>query len=96
LGRVLRSTLGGGFGMFFAVQGDHVRHLTLLIVIDGGLHVRFESSTCFDLLTMLQSLHCVQRLGGDAGSIMTVTVVRDTGVYPRRQVVNCIFENSLK
>ena len=31
--------VGSGFGKFFAVQGDRVRHLTLLIVIDGGLHV---------------------------------------------------------
>jgi len=66
--------------MFFAVQGDRVRHLTLLVVIDGGLDVRFESSACFKLLTMLQSLHRVQRLG-DAGSMMAVTVVRDTVVY---------------
>ena len=59
--------LGSGFGMFFAVQDDRIRHLTLLIVIDGGLHVRFESSTCCKLLTLLQSLHCVQRLGSGAG-----------------------------
>ena len=59
--------VGVGFGMFFAVRGDSVRHLTLLIVIDGGLRVRFQSSTCWELLTMLQSLHCVQRFGGVAG-----------------------------
>ena len=29
-------------GMFFAVQGDSARHLTLLTVTDGDLHVRFE------------------------------------------------------
>jgi hypothetical protein len=59
--------VGGGFGMFFAVQGDRVRHLTLLIAIDGGLHIRFESSTCCESWTVLQSWHCLRRLGGDVG-----------------------------
>jgi hypothetical protein len=31
--------VGVGLGIFFPVQGDSVRHLTLLIVIDGGLYV---------------------------------------------------------
>jgi hypothetical protein len=31
--------VGDGQGMFFAVQRDSIRHPTLLIVTDGGLHV---------------------------------------------------------
>jgi hypothetical protein len=37
--------VGDGVGMFFAVKRDSVRHLTLSIVADGGLHVLFENST---------------------------------------------------
>jgi len=46
--------VGDGQGMFFVVQRDSVRHLTLSIVTDGGLHVRFESSTRRKSLTVLQ------------------------------------------
>jgi hypothetical protein len=56
-----------GLGMFFAVQRDSVRCLTLLIVADGGLHVRFESSTRRESLMVLQLLHYLQRHGDDAG-----------------------------
>ena len=47
--------VGDGLGMFFAVQRDSIRHLTLLT--DGGLPVRVESSTRREMLTMLPLLH---------------------------------------
>ena len=52
--------VGDGQGMFFAVQRDSVRHLTLSIVTDGGLHVRLESSTRRKSLTVLQLLHYIE------------------------------------
>jgi hypothetical protein len=58
--------VGDGLGMFFAVQRDSVRHLTLLT--DGGLPVGFESSMRRELLTMPPFLHqCIQRRGDYAG-----------------------------
>jgi hypothetical protein len=59
--------VGDGQGMFFVVQKDSVRCLTLLIVADGGLHVRFESSTRRESLIVLQLLHYIQQHGDDAG-----------------------------
>jgi len=58
--------VGDELGVFFAVQRDRVRHLILLIVTDGGLYVRFESSMRRESLTVLQS-HCIQRCDDDAG-----------------------------
>jgi hypothetical protein len=52
--------------MFFVVQRDSVRHLTLSIMTDGGLPVRCDSSKHHESLMVLQSLHCVQRRD-DAG-----------------------------
>jgi hypothetical protein len=45
----------------FVVQRDSVRCLTLLIVADGGLLVRFESSTRRELLTIFQLFRCASR-----------------------------------
>ena len=58
--------VGDELGMFFADQRDIVRYLTLLIVTDGGLHVRFESSTRRESLMAFQLLHCIQRHDDDA------------------------------
>lgn len=50
-----------GLSMFFVVHGDIVHHLTLLIVTDDGLHVRFESSMRRQSLTVLQLSRCIRR-----------------------------------
>jgi hypothetical protein len=58
--------VGDELGMFFAVQRNSVRRLILLT--DGGLPVRFESSTHRELLTIPPLLHqCIQRRGDDTG-----------------------------
>jgi hypothetical protein len=74
-----------GLGMFFAVQRDSVRHLTLLIVTDDRLHVRFESSTRCESLAVLQLLHCIPRRGDDAGwpwpsLLVTLWGIRSTSI----------------
>jgi hypothetical protein len=53
--------VGDGLSMFFTVQRDSIHHLTLSIVVDGGLHVRFKNTTHCELLTVLQLLDCIQR-----------------------------------
>jgi hypothetical protein len=60
--------VGDGLGMFFAVQRGSICDLTLSIVADGGLHVRFENSTHRESLTVLQLLDCIQRSGDDLRS----------------------------
>ena len=59
--------IGDRLGIFFSVKRDRVRPLILLIVTDGSLYVRFESSTCRELWSVLQLLHYIQRYGDDAG-----------------------------
>jgi hypothetical protein len=73
--------VGDGPGMFFAVQRDSICDLTLPIVADGGLHVRFENSTHRKSLTVLQLF--IQRPGDDlrsssSSSFMTLWCIPST------------------
>ena len=54
-------------GMVVVVLHDIVRDLTLLMVIGGILHVRFDRATRPWLLTILPLLCRAQRRGDDAG-----------------------------
>ena len=56
-----------GLGMVVDVLHDVVRDLTLLMVIGGVLHVRFERATRPWLLTILPLLCRVQQQGNDTG-----------------------------
>lgn len=59
--------VGDGPGMFVAALYDVVRDLTLLVVIGGVFHVRFESATPPRLSTVLPLFCCVQRWVDDRG-----------------------------
>ena len=68
--------------MSFTIQRPSVRHLTLSIAADGGLHVRFENSTHCKLLTVLQLLDFIQRLVMMLHGCLCFLFFRDIVVYP--------------
>ena len=87
-----------GQDMFFVVQRDSVRHLTLSFVTDGGFHDQFENSMRRKSLTVLQLLHYIEWRGDDAGwqwSSLCVTLVYTLDVVNGPNPVYCIFEKTL-
>jgi len=74
--------VGVGLGMFLVVRAVGDRRLTLVIVTDGGLHVRFESGTRHAPLSVLQLLHCLQRRADGAGWLWPSSFATSCGILP--------------